>query len=97
MEADLRQAFSRATRDTKLALDQAEAKIAAIEGELAAIDAQLADPDFHKKSDAVREAYERRDRLVRDHERLFSDWEVLSLALEERKKDLDDKLAALGS
>ncbi len=96
LEADLRQAFSRTTRDTKTALDKAEAKIAKTEAELAAIDTQLADPEFHKKSDAIREAYLRRETLIRDHEKLFSAWEDLSLELEAKKRELDEKLLALG-
>ena len=96
LEADLRQAFSRQTKDLKANLDKTEAKIAQVEAELAGIDTQLADPEFLKKSDAIREAYQRRETLVRDHERLFSDWEELSLAFEEKKTELDEKLQALG-
>jgi ATP-binding cassette subfamily F protein 3 len=96
LEADLRQAFSRATRDKKAALDKAEARIAEVESALAGLDGKLADPDFHRDAAAIREAYLRRDDLVREHERLFSAWEELSLELEEKKRDLDAKLAALG-
>ncbi len=95
LEADLRQAFSKATRDKKSALEKAEARIATVEGELEGIDQKLADPDFHRDANAIREAYLKREQLVREHERLFSSWEELSLELEEKKRELDSKLAAL--
>ncbi|MCC6625379.1 MAG: ABC-F family ATP-binding cassette domain-containing protein [Deltaproteobacteria bacterium] len=96
MEAELRQAFSRATKDLKASCDKAEAKIVEIEGALAAIDAQLADMAFHKDAAAVRDAYQRREGLIRDHERWMSDWESLSLELEAKKSELDKKLDQLG-
>ncbi|HRE91322.1 MAG TPA: ABC-F family ATP-binding cassette domain-containing protein, partial [Myxococcota bacterium] len=96
LEADLRQTFSRQTKDLKAKLEKTEAAIAKAEAELAQVDAQLADPEFLKKSDAIREAYQRREALVRDHERLFGDWEELSVDYEAKKKELEDKLQAIG-
>jgi cell division protein FtsB len=95
MEAELRQAFSRATKDTKAALDKTEAKIAALEAEVATLDGQLADPAFLAESTKVREAFQRRETLIRDHERLFSTWEELSIEYEAKKSDLDARLASL--
>jgi len=95
LEAELRQAFSKSTRDKKSALDKAEAKIATLESELTAVDGHLADPEFLKDSVKIREAYQRRETLIRQHERLMSDWEDLSLALESKKSELEQKLAAL--
>jgi ATP-binding cassette subfamily F protein 3 len=95
LEAELRQAFSKSTRDKKTALDKAEAKIATVESDLSAVDAQLADPEFLKDSQKIREAYQRRETLIRQHERLMSDWEDLSTELESKKAELDQKLAAL--
>ena len=94
-EAELRQEFSRETRDTKRALDAAEARIAKIEAELAAIDGQLADPAFATDAGRLREAYEQRETLVREHETQLERWEELSLEFEERRNVLDTALAAL--
>ena len=95
LEAELRQAFSKSTRDKKNALDKAEAKIAALEGDLSALDAQLADPEFLKDSAKIREAYQKRETFIRQHEKLMTDWEDLSTELEAKKAELDQKLAAL--
>ncbi|MFO0750404.1 MAG: ABC-F family ATP-binding cassette domain-containing protein [Myxococcota bacterium] len=95
IEAELRQAFSRATKDLKAATDKAEARISAIEAELAAIDGKLADMAFHKDAAAVREAYQQRESLIREHERKMSDWEHLSTELEAKKAQLDKKLSEL--
>jgi len=95
LEAELRQAFSKSTRDKKSALDKAEAKIATVESDLTAVDSQLASPEFLKDSQKIREAYQRRETLIRQHERLMSDWEDLSTELESKKAELDLKLAQL--
>ncbi len=95
LEAELRQAFSRGTRDQKRQLDEVEARVARAEEALLALDGQLTDPDFLKDSYKVREAFQRREALVREHAHLMSDWEELSLELEARKAELDQKLAAL--
>jgi len=96
MEAELRQAFSRGTKDLKASCDKAEARIVAIEGELGDIDVRLGDMAFHKDPTAVRDAYQRREQLIREHERKMTEWEALSLELEAKKAELDKKLDQLG-
>jgi ATP-binding cassette subfamily F protein 3 len=94
-EAELRQAHSRRVKTLKTEHERVELRIADIDGELAEIDGRLADPAFLKDGAAVRDAYTRRDRLVRDQEQLMARWEELGTTLESHERDLARELAAL--
>ena len=95
LEAEARQAHSRATRHQRAEHERVELRITEVESELGDLDQALLDPALHQDAARVRQTYQRRDALLAEQDALMTRWEALGLALEADRQALERRLAEL--
>jgi len=95
-EAEIRNRFFRQTQDLRRRIQEIESGLDQASRELQAVEVKLADPEVYKKGENIADLVRSHGDLKKRTEALTSEWDTLSLQLEEMEKQREAQLENLG-
>jgi ATP-binding cassette subfamily F protein 3 len=96
-EAEIRNRFFRQTQDLRRRIREIESGLDQASKDLKAVEANLADPEVYKKGENIADLVRSHGDLKKRTETLTSEWDLLSLQLEEMEKQREAQLESLGA
>jgi ATP-binding cassette subfamily F protein 3 len=96
-EAEVRNRFFRQTQDLRRRIQEIESGLDQASMDLKAVEAKLADPEVYKKGENIADLVRSHGDLKKRTETLTSEWDTLSLQLEEMEQQREAQLENLGA
>ena len=96
-EAEVRNRFFRQTQDLRRRIQEIESGLDQTSRDLQMMEAKLADPEVYKKGENIADLVRSHGDLKKKTEALTSEWDTLSLQLEEMEQQREAQLESLGA